>query len=409
MKASTREAVCIQHDNFRRYLHGSSLASRYKFKDTSFNNPSNSQRTIFRRNMSQAFLNHLLSATENRVVSGEDGNCMICLEDYNKLNTSTGIIESEVRLPCGHQVGSSCIVTWLQAHNSCPACRATFFPAQPRPYLEHGIMDGGMPRTEAVSLIREWCLAFGDFVPLYPVVFVARSIARHFIQSYQHQNRDQRSMVAVSIYMASHLVRQPKTPTEIFPVIGISPEEIRHVYRQAYPNRMQFIAAEDIEVLAGGNIEGMLAFLPRPDRENDIMDNDEDRRELQSQHVRPNLLYEDRDSFFLWIIDQIGPDYSGISIDISREILQESSLGLRSPRLVATISLYMAKHLLGFQPSFRRIASSVDIDEGTLETAYARIYRLRHQLIKPSILSHIALENLPKALEALPALNWPPL
>ena len=75
---------------------------------------------------------------------------MICLEDYNTLNTSTGIVEWEIRLPCGHGLGSSCIVTWLQTNNSCPACRSTIFSKQPRPYLEHGIMGTGRARMATV-------------------------------------------------------------------------------------------------------------------------------------------------------------------------------------------------------------------------------------------------------------------
>ena len=80
-----------------------------------------------------------------------------------------------------------------------------------------------------------------------------------------------------------------------------------------------------------------------------------------------------------------------------------------SPLLVAAIGLYMASHLLGRQASSRRIEDSVGIDEGALGTAYARIYPLRHRLINPSILVRIGLHNLPRALEALPDLDWPPL
>lgn len=47
-------------------------------------------------------------------------------------------------MPCKHTFGSRCITKWLDpmdnAKNSCPLCRFSFFPAQPRPYLEHGVM-----------------------------------------------------------------------------------------------------------------------------------------------------------------------------------------------------------------------------------------------------------------------------
>ena len=106
-------------------------------------------------NMSQEYLNRLLSTPENRV----QGECVICLEPYNTLNTTTGIIEAEVRLSCGHTVGSACIVTWLRDNNSCPLCRESFFPRQPRPYLEHGVMDMGGRSTGRInatgSLTRE--------------------------------------------------------------------------------------------------------------------------------------------------------------------------------------------------------------------------------------------------------------
>lgn len=95
------------------------------------------------RTVSQEFLERLLSTTENRVRSKPGSKCMICLEDFNTLNTSTGVVEWEIRLPCGHGVGSSCIVAWLRINNSCPACRATFPPQQPRPYLENSSIVAG--------------------------------------------------------------------------------------------------------------------------------------------------------------------------------------------------------------------------------------------------------------------------
>ena len=105
--------------------------------------------------MSQEYLNRLLSSPEHRV----QGECVICLEPYNTLNSTTGIMEVEIRLSCGHTVGSACIVTWLRENNSCPLCRETFFPRQPRPYLEHGIMGIGEQSAGRInatgSLTRE--------------------------------------------------------------------------------------------------------------------------------------------------------------------------------------------------------------------------------------------------------------
>lgn len=70
---------------------------------------------------------------------------MICREVYGTETEEEGAVETAIRLPCGHDCGAGCIRTCLspdkEARNTCPACRRTFFPAQPRPYLEHGLFD----------------------------------------------------------------------------------------------------------------------------------------------------------------------------------------------------------------------------------------------------------------------------
>ena len=119
--------------------------------------------------MSQEYLNRLLSTPENRVQE----ECVICREPYGTLNTETGIIEAEIRLSCGHTVGSACIVTWLRDNNTCPHCRKEFFPRQPRPYLEHGIMDIGSQSTGRInatpSLTREPNVTRSRIAPAFAV------------------------------------------------------------------------------------------------------------------------------------------------------------------------------------------------------------------------------------------------
>lgn len=70
---------------------------------------------------------------------------MICLITYGTESKDDGAVEAAVRLPCGHDVGAECIRTWLspdkEAKNSCPACRMSFFPAQPQLYREHGLHE----------------------------------------------------------------------------------------------------------------------------------------------------------------------------------------------------------------------------------------------------------------------------
>ncbi|KAL9066128.1 MAG: hypothetical protein Q9161_007786 [Pseudevernia consocians] len=113
--------------------------------------------------MTQKFLDGL-----TKVPLGElppDSTCMICLDAYGTQSPCNGdITEGPVRLPCKHLVGSECISIWLSpdetAQNSCPYCRATFFPAQPRPYMEHDLMeddeepDRPAPGITVLAMIR---------------------------------------------------------------------------------------------------------------------------------------------------------------------------------------------------------------------------------------------------------------
>ena len=84
-----------------------------------------------------------LSKVNTRVLSAES-KCMICLDVYGTVIGEGGIDEPPVYFSCSHDVGAEYIRTWLspngEARNSCPACRITFFPAQPRPYMEYEII-----------------------------------------------------------------------------------------------------------------------------------------------------------------------------------------------------------------------------------------------------------------------------
>ncbi|OEL14237.1 hypothetical protein BAE44_0024744 [Dichanthelium oligosanthes] len=51
--------------------------------------------------------------------------CAICKEDLP-------LAAAARRLPCGHLYHSSCIVPWLEVHNSCPICRSPL-PSNPEP------------------------------------------------------------------------------------------------------------------------------------------------------------------------------------------------------------------------------------------------------------------------------------
>ncbi len=90
--------------------------------------------------MSEAFFTQILRAESSVQPDGES--CCICLQQYGTISPESGLVETEVRLPCNHAFGSACIVRWLQNSNTCPICRETFIPPTHRPSIEPAIMDG---------------------------------------------------------------------------------------------------------------------------------------------------------------------------------------------------------------------------------------------------------------------------
>ena len=287
-------------------------------------------------------------------------------------------------------------------------------------------MNADMPRTasnsnsDIGSIINGWVDSYVRILhgtgPPDTLGIVAGSIARSMARSRAphlvdlHQRQDQRTVAAASVYMASHIMRRPKTPMDIARVCCVWPFDMFSMYSQTYPIRMQLIDAQALEHVVGGHVEGMLAFLPSPDRGNGVIDEEEERRELQHFRIDPPHSWSERiENCLRHSMELGGPRIETICGEITKGILDERHLGLRSQMLVFAIGFYMASHLLGSGASFQRIGELARIDERILGMAYARVYPLRNQLIKPSMLSQIGLENLPRAIEALPALNWPPL
>lgn len=93
--------------------------------------------------MAQQFLDGLPEISAKDLPAGSS--CMICRDMYGTKTEEGGGNEPAICLSCGHDVGAECIRTWLspdiEARNSCPACRRTFFPAQPRPYMDYGTIE----------------------------------------------------------------------------------------------------------------------------------------------------------------------------------------------------------------------------------------------------------------------------
>lgn len=185
--------------------------------------------------MAKEFLNQTLRI-ENIVQSDDRQRCMICLEEIGSLSSETGIIECQIRLQCNHLVGSHCIATWLHDNNTCPICRREFFPAQPRPLLEHGIMqdddasdDDDQDRFNRLGRNTERSTRRLGLD--YAARLLSLLIARRIFQVDALRECSQWVKAAVSIFIASHLVRRPVQLEQISAVMEIPQRTIFDTYR----------------------------------------------------------------------------------------------------------------------------------------------------------------------------------
>ena len=65
------------------------------------------------------------------------------------------------------------------------------------------------------------------------------------------------SIAAACIYMASHLMGQPKSPKDISAVAGVSDGTIRNAYKLIFPKREKLIDPEWLESGKGGDIRAL--------------------------------------------------------------------------------------------------------------------------------------------------------
>lgn len=199
--------------------------------------------------MAQVFLRELLRA-QNRVRPDEDQKCIICLDDCGTINNETGLSETALRIDaCGHIVGSGCIVVWLRANNTCPLCRRELFPAQPRPYHEHDARDGpislmhpNQPRTARARILTGSLGSITDFlrdmkrlceihcnqlrlqpgtaqIALYMLSNMLNPGTSNAVVL-DRENVSDEKVVTISVYIATYLTGQPKTPYEVAGAIG---------------------------------------------------------------------------------------------------------------------------------------------------------------------------------------------
>ncbi|KAL9065058.1 MAG: hypothetical protein Q9161_008477 [Pseudevernia consocians] len=349
--------------------------------------------------MADAFLYELLQM-HNSVHNPEE-RCTICLEEYGTLSRDTGNLEVAIRLPCNHTVGSACIATWLRSNNTCPVCRHAFFPAQPRPYLEHGIMDDdddddGHADEHALQTIRslneDYCDQLG--LDVENTLFSALIVQRLWDSPHWNEGHTDDCLVAVAIYMASHLTRDPRSPREIAAVTGVDAAHIRSAYDLIYPQREQLLAETRLRhVLADAFDATGPWHWPAPgDRFSD--------EQIEHDHVSRMLeeaCAEGCEELGL------GARVAALSIGVAEVLRARESMARFSPRSVMAVGILMASCLVGCPVAVGRVSAAVGVDEVVVRSVYALAYGGRYEGLEEVLLEDVGRGSVESVLECLPS------
>lgn len=215
---------------------------------------------------------------ENVVQANEGEECLICRERYGTPSSEIGEIERQIRLPCDpkHTVGSSCIATWLQEHNTCPICRHELFPAPEIEYDDDDEneddseeeQDIGVGLPEMQYLCQSLCDDLGFEVTTdHPIRVIACQVAKRVwytdIILAEPTYEENYNLAGACVYMASHLVRRRLRLRDIVSVSPLNREGITAAY-WLLDEQLDEIVDEDLcRRIGTGDVESVLRRLPK--------------------------------------------------------------------------------------------------------------------------------------------------
>ena len=316
--------------------------------------------------MAQEFFRALFQ-TSNIVppTNTEDQNCIICLEKTGEMSQETGLVEFQVRLPCGHNVGSGCIAVWLKTQNSCPLCRRVFF----RAYEEENLEDMNVQNHEEDHQEQErWeneedmlltnCQDYSFRLLLdNTTIRIAQTIVSLAWRIYPFcdligTDSDDNAvyLIGLAIYIASSFTGQPRSPREICDISdvnGLNSEQIRVFYRLIYVQRERLIN-DVIEE----SLEGRYRVWPSIDPNDESDDDIETSRDLPAVEAHCNQECAD-----LHVPPLIVDLAQHIAANVTRAgfhaFNQPEGCDYLNKSEITGVSIYIASHLLG-QPLSRR-------------------------------------------------------
>ena len=354
-----------------------------------------------------------------------------------------------------------CVYTWLKSKNTCPFCREVLFSVPPETDFEHEtaedenpenenpedenpedenpegedsedeIMEDLTPNTSGLSEIPElWdddaeafsdsnrsCCErlFSDRIFYMEVLCVAEPMALTLREYVRAGGFGLSTLAATSIYIASHLLGHPRSSREISRELLVQEHFVCSIYTGIFGKKEKLIESSMLEVLGRRHMDAVLAFLPPPASQEDLI-RDENERTSVPDPILSSLTETNARSLRLMcdlVCYQLGHAGEVVQLvqQIAKRICEGSYLGIVSDSKVTAVSIFMALHLLGLDPNFEvgRIPHFTGVAASIIQDTYDQLHPYRSRLVDPISLHIIGEYDMKRALGALTSLSWPPL
>ena len=232
--------------------------------------------------------------------------------------------------------------------------------------------DDGHADEHALQTIRslneDYCDQLG--LDMENCLFSALIVHRLLDSPHWHAAHTDDCLVAVAIYMASHLTRDPRSPREIAAVTGVDAAHIRAAYDLVYPQREHLLAETRLRHVLEETFDATGPWhWPAPgDRFSD--------EQIEHDHV--SRMLEEACAGGCEELG-LGARVAALSIGVAEVLRTRESMARFSPGSVMAVGILMASHLVGCPVGVGRVSEAVGVEEGVVRSVYALAYGGRYE------------------------------
>ena len=199
------------------------------------------------------------------------------------------------------------------------------------------------------------------------------------------------SIAAASTYIASHLLEQPKSLTDVAGLTNVSERTIHSVYRDIH-SRLVIEDWCDIFDVEGEDMTEALPDLPWPPLEHDFLDREgavenEERRGENGDNAFSSLsgsLELVKELCFKFHRGNYPDNYIWIMAQKLAERMHSMSLDWKTvnPGVIAAACTYAAAQLVFQSKTFEQISTVSGISSASIRTTYEVIFAAREQIVQ---------------------------